>query len=304
MKKTSIVLLSLSSLLLLTCCSCKTGILGMITTRKNSFFRDNELNKVHLKGLPSFTYQDSYLEVKGKKLTGYFNVDNTVLDSYAKEVFNYYKNSNLTYGAIMDYGYMFGIPNFFDMLKTRDLHKFTQHLPFYKIYGDRYLFFYEVDEQFYELCIRNEDNTVNEKDYNFSFLVGEVSQVRWSSDYKEYIITDENLNDFVIDSSVRYFEQYPDYAEIKLEYYRPQSESYEYMDVHILIDYTEFGVPNTRSCDTRSASSIDDCCTFTNPNGAYQEGDIEIKRIYLAKESAYITKKDTSSNNSNSDYEQ
>lgn len=299
MKKVSAIIISLISVLLLTGCGCKMGLDGITTTRKNSFFSNGELNKLHLEGLPKLEFESSYLEVKATTLTGYFNVESTILDSYATEVFDYYKSSELTYGAIMDYGYMFGIPNIFDMLKVHDLHKFTQHLSFYKIYGDRYIFFYEVDDTFYELCIRKETNTVDKKDYNFSLKVGKVSLVRWSDDYQEYFVTDENIDTFVIDSSVKYFEKYPDYAEIKLEYSFPMNAHCEYIDVHLLVDYTEFGVPGTRPCDTTSPNSIDDCCTFTCESGVYQEGDIEIKRVYVAKESAYITKKESSTNNNN-----
>ena len=295
MKKTSAILLSLTSLLLLTGCSCKAGLYGLIMTRKNSFFTDKELNKVHLNGLPKLEYNDSYLEVNGTKLTGYFNVGDGVLERYGEEILNYYKNSELTYGAIMDYGYMFGIPNIFDMMKTRDLCKDVKHLPFYKIYGDRYAFFYEVDEQFYEVLIRNEENTVNNKDYNFIMKVGKVSQVRWSTDYTESFVTDENLSSFVTGSHVDYYENYPDFAEIKLDYI---NLPYFYMDVHLLIDYTEFGVPGTRPCDTVSPNSIDNSCSFRRETGTYQEGDIEIKRVYVAKESAYITKKNTDNNTS------
>ena len=298
MRKTSIIIISLTSIIFLTGCSCKMGLLGLMTTRKNSFFRDKELNKVHLVGLPSFTYENSYLEFKGPELTGYFNVDATVLNTYAQDVFDYFKSSELTYGAIMDYGYMFGIPNIFDMLKTRDLLKFVQHLNFYKIYGDRYIFFYEVDDQFYELCIRNENNTVNDVDYNFVFKAMKVGQVRWSDDYSEHLVTDENLDSFVTNAEVKYFEQYPDYAEIKLDYYQPEDAHYEYIDVHLLIDYTEFGIAATKPCDTVVKSTFDDCISFRRDNGeTYKEGDIELKKVYVAKESAYILKKDNSSNN-------
>ena len=287
MKKVTSLIITFISVLSLTGCSCKGGLFSLMTTRKNSFFRDGELNKLHIKGLPTFEYENSYLEIKGKKLKGYFNVADNVLDNYAKEILDYYKSSDLTYGALIDNSYMFGIPNIFDMLKTKNVCKNVQHLKFYKLYNDRYAFFYEVDEQFYEVLIKRTTNTVDNKEYNFLFEASTVSNLQWSNRYEEIIIPDENLKDY-FDIYVVPHEDGAEGVSIQIDF--KQVMKILWQDFNIEISYIEFGQPGTYKLDEIS-NGYTIYFTERNSGRKYHQNDLILSDYYFYAESAYIKDK-------------
>lgn len=296
MKKISLFIISIVGAISLTSCSCSNLFKY---ARNNSFFSKTELNQVHLSGLPTLTFQSSHIEVKGSEYKGYFNVDNveTTLDSYGEEILDYYKASKLTYGAIMDYSYMFGIPNFFEIFKTRDMCKGVQHLEFYKLYNDRYGFFYEVGSQMYELLIKKESNTINDKDYNFYMSFGTVSRVKWSSDYYEVMLTDENKDEYITMNAEASNEEHPTIGLININF---KKLNYYLSDIHISIDYTELGERKTYAYgpDASKEEGYDDRIVFRQENNKpYQEEDLILHGFSISEESAWIVKKESANNN-------
>lgn len=287
MKKLPLLALCFLSAASLTGCSC-ANLFNFVTTRKNTFFKESELRKYHLDGLPSFKFESSYIKNKRNAVEGYFNVEEGLLRSYAKETFSYIKTTEYTYGALMDDGYMFGIPNIFDLLRYHDLHKNTQHLRFYQLYGDRYAFFYEVDDQIYEILIKDEQNTIDDKEYNFYMEVGPVKRVRWSSNYTEYLITDENKDKYI---SV-YVEPDPDNTANRMITVKLPEMSYYRMDVYLTIHYTEFGEEKTLSyTPTLSGIARDYSFYFEREDGLpYEDGDLVVTGFEVSKESAFVTK--------------
>ena len=296
MKKLSCLTISIIGAMSLSGCSCSRFI---TLARNNSFFTSGELKKVNLNGLPTLTYQSSHIEIKGASLKGYFNVEDneTVLDSYGKEILDYYKSSSLTYGAIMDYGYMFGIPNIFEIFKTRDMCQGVQHLKFYKLYNDRYAFFYEVGQQMYELLIKSETNTINDKEYNFYMTIDTVKQVRWSDDYYEVVIDDTNKDEYITMNAEVSNEEHPTIGLIKISF---EKLNYYMSDLHILIDYTELGKRDTYHLGSNPSkeNGYETSIVFRQDNNEpYQEGDLILHGFSISEESAWIIKKDTNQNN-------
>lgn len=272
----SSILLTLTSVLLISGCSFFT------VKRNNVFFTSNDFKKYYLQDFPSLEFDSSHIEKSNKGLIGYFNVKDGTLNSYAEQINNYYQSDkfNLDYGMIYDNSYMFGIPNVFDLLKTRRLVK-TTHLSFFKLYNDRYAFFYEKDEQFYEVLIKNETNTINDKDYNFYLSVSKVNQVKWSEEHLAVNINNDNYLDY-LSLEIKPSTNSPGYATINVV---PKNYSFALADYYLRINYTEKG---RNDVYTFEGANYHDLLLKSDDGSNYEEGDIVITNSFIYKPSALI----------------
>ena len=269
-----------------------TGCDSIFTVKRNNvFFTNSDLSKYLLKDLPSLEYESSHIEKNNKGLKGYFNVSKDTLDNYAEEIISYYRKDSFKYdyGMLLDNSYMFGIPNIFDALKTRRLVK-TDHLNFFKLYNDRYAFFYEKDNQFYELLIKNENNTIEDKEYNFFLSIGKVKQVKWSSDHQAVSITNDNYDQY-LSLDIDFPDNSPGYATINVV---PKEYHFALADYYLEIDYTEKGNHDTHLFD---GSNYHDVLLKSDDGSIYEEGDIIINSATIVKESALILELNNPVNN-------
>lgn len=288
MKKTSLSLIAISVLSLTSCNP-------FVWEKNNAFYTDKILNQYHLAGLPAVEYDYSYITKKNKKLTGYFYTDEEELDRHGEAIFDYFKNSDIKYGLLIDNSYMFGMPNIFDLLKTRSLLPYATHLDFYKIYGDRYAFFYEVEDQKYEILIKKDHNEIKDKQYNYLLEIGKVSNLRWAPQYKEVVITNDNYQDY-IKIDISYNKDDMRYAGMGMEFI---PTSYAFLDVTVKVDFLECGEVGSYEF-VLSANHNQTSILFTRDNNEkYQEGDIQITGVSISKESAYIYNKSESKTTNN-----
>ena len=276
MKKLSIPFIAITAITLVSCNPFKWE-------KNNEFYNDKILKQYHLEGLPAVEFEQSHLEKTSKGLKGYFQTEKGELERHGQEIFKYFKQSNYKYGLLIDNSYMFGMPNIFDLFKTRSLLSYASHLDFYKIYNDRYAFFYEVEDQKYEVLIKLDDNEINNKEYNYLLEVSKVSNLRWANQYKEIQLTNENLSNY-ISYNLSYNEENRQYAGLGIDLVE---KPYLFVDVYLTVSYIECGKEDT--CDIHLSNDTHASILFTNnDNQQYQDGDIEITDISVYEESAFI----------------
>lgn len=280
----TISIIAISALLLSGC-----NLFDFKTTRSNKFFSGSELNKYYLKGLPTLTYTDSYLEIHSSKLVGYFNINLKELDKYARSVLDFYENSNLKYGSLLDNdGYMFGIPNLFDALRDRQLHAGTKHLPFYRaVSSTRYAFFYSKSSQIYELLLKPSTEEVNNKTYNFFMEINKVSKVFWNDEYEEVMIADNNIDDYIT------FNGYVgSNKDAVIEAKVPEVYDTDFLDVNVSVEYKLNGESKSFNFDSDFIHTP--VCLGYILDTYQGEDKFVITGKKITKESALIIKKVTS----------
>ena len=306
MKKTKLIIIPLISLTLTSCNL--FNLFGKETpkVRNNAFFTEKELSNYYVPDLPSFNQtENSRLEIYRSHLEGYFNVDNPkqVLKDYSTQTFNYFKNSNLDYGAMLQNAS--GWPQL-DLFRSYECLKKAKTMDFYKIYGDRYAFFYEKDEQFYEVLIKASNSEVNEKTYNFLIEINKINRgiSGWTTEYEEIILTNNNVDEYID------FSWHVTASGIRFDFISPEP-LYDYRYYTYVITYTFRGETDTYTYGERDNGGISDYYphilmfsnTFERQDYQYQEGDFVINKKELVGEGYIIAKKGESKLSQNSEYQ-
>ena len=293
MKKSKLIIITLISLSLTSCNLFNLFGKEKPKVRNNAFFTQTELSEYLIKDLPSFTQTEgSRLEIYQSHLEGYFNVNNPreTLKDYATQTFDYFKNSNLNYGSILQNAS--GWPQL-DMFRSYDCLKKTKTMDFYKIYGDRYAFFYEKEHQFYEVLVKASSTEINDKTYNFLIEINEINRgIRgWTTDYEEVILTNSNKDQYIdLSWSVS-----P--SGITFTFTSPEP-LYGYRYYTYVVNYTFRGESDTYTFGERDNGNIDNYYpyvlmfsnTFEDPSYTYQEGDFVITSTEIIGEGAIIAK--------------
>ena len=283
MKKSKLIIITLISVSLTSC-----NLLNLFgkekpKVRNNAFFSQVELNKYLIKDLPTFTQTEgSRLEIYNTHLEGYFNVSNPreILKDYSTQTFDYFKNSNLNYGSILQNAS--GWPQL-DMFRSYECLKKTKTMDFYKIYGDRYAFFYEKEDQFYEVLVKASSTEINNKTYNFLIEVNKINRgIRgWTTDYEEIILNNYNKDEY-IDLS---YSVSP--SGISFTFTSPEP-LYGYANYTYRMNYIFRGEEDYFIFDYKYVLMFSD--TFSDPNYTYQEGDFVITSTEIVGDGAIIAK--------------
>ena len=294
MKKSKLIIIPLISLTLTSCNL--FNLFGKETpkVRNNAFFTEKELSNYLISDLPTFNQtSDARLEIYKSHLEGYFNVDNPnqVLKDYSTQTFEYFKNGDLAYGAMLQKAT--GWPQL-DLFRTYECLKSAKTMNFYKIYNDRYAFFYEKDEQFYEVLIKASENEVNKKTYNFLIEINKISRgIRgWTTEYEEITLTNDNVDKYID------FSWSVSLSGITFEFISPEP-LYDYRYYTYVITYTFRGETDTYTYGVRDNGGISDYYpyilmfhnVFSDPSYTYQEGDFVINNKELIGEGHLIAKK-------------
>ena len=284
MKKSKLIIITLISVSLTSCNLFNLFGKEKPKVRTNAFFNEKELSNYFVSDLPTFEQtEDSRLEIYKSHLEGYFNVDNPsqVLEDYSTQTFEYFKNSNINYGSILQNAS--GWPQL-DMFKSYECLKKTKTMDFYKIFGDRYAFFYEKAHTFYEVLVKPTSIEINNKTYNFLIEINELSRsIRgWTTDYEEVILTNNNKDEY-IDLSRTVGQDGISFVLIAPE------PLYGYTNYTYRMNYIFRGKEDYFTFDYKYVLMFSD--TFGDPNYTYQEGDFVITSTEIVGDGAIIVKK-------------
>ena len=261
--------------------------------RTNAFFSQKELSNYYISDLPTFNQTDnSRLEIYKSHLEGYFNVDNPmqVLKQYSTQTFEYFNNSNHKYGAMLQ-----NVTGWFiDSFKTYECLRNVKTMDFYRIYGDRYAFFYEKEHTFYEVLVKASNEEINNKTYNFLIEINELSRgIRgWATEYEEVILTNANKDQYID------FKWSVSRSGIHFEFISPKP-LYDYRYFTYQVNYTFRGKTDTYTFGERDNGGLSDYYpyilmfsnVFEDGSYKYQEGDFVVNSAEIIGEGAVIAKK-------------
>lgn len=284
MKKSKLIIISLISLSLTSCRLFNLFGKEKPTVRTNDFFTTKELSKYYIPDLPTLNETDnSRLEKYSSHLEGYFNVSNPIqtLKKYSTQTFDYLKSSGLSYGSMLQNAS--GWPQL-DMFKSYECLKNTQTMDFYQIYGDRYAFFYEKDNQFFEVLVKASSEEIDNKTYNFLIEINKINSgiKGWTTEYEEVILTNDNKDEYidltwsVADNGISFV------------FTAPQP-LYGYQSYIYRMNYTFRG--ETDYFDFNYQYVLMFSTTFEDPNYTYQEGDFVLLNTEIVGSGAIILKK-------------
>lgn len=281
MKRTNIILLSALSTLLLT--SCNFSLFKW--SNKNAFYSASQLNDVGLKGLPVIEYQSSYVEKSGNTLKGYFEIEDEYIHAYAKNVLNYFKNSDITYG--INLGKFNAIFNTVSEIMPK-----VDHLDFYKWSMTTYDFYYVKGDNTYRLNWMISHNENSGKTYNALLRIKPLADdlSKWKDDYKEIILTNENIKDYVgVNSYIAKSNNNERYIGLELtlpDYYNG------FADIDFNVEYTYLGNPSYYHWTIRRSSGINiNNVLLERISDSFKEEDFQITDLKIVDDSAIVLKK-------------
>ena len=293
MKKSKLIIIPLISLTLTSCNL--FNLFGKETpkVRNNAFFTEKELSNYFVSDLPTFEQtEDSRLEIYKSHLEGYFNVNNPgkVLKEYSTQTFEYFKNSDHKYGAMLQNATGW----FIDSFKTYECLRNVKTFDFYRIYSDRYAFFYEKEHTFYEVLVKTSNKEINNKTYNFLIEINELGRgIRgWATEYEEVILTNDNVDEYID------FKWSVSRSGIHFEFISPKP-LYDYRHFTYVVNYTFRGESDTYTFGERDNGGISEYYpyilmfsnVFEDDSYRYQEGDFVVNSTEIIGEGAVIAKK-------------
>ena len=288
MKKASIVALVILLLIGMVACGGKT--------RKDDFFSSEELDSLHLAGLPEINYQSSLLKTYVGSMEGYFAVQRDGFVSYSEEVLAYFKNSNLIYGGIIP-----GTKN--SLAGAFPSYNWTtyDHACLYEKDKDSYLYFYKTDGENSEYCISIEYGLFTQKNNNYNVYIS----IKSTTMARSYIYKDNYLE---IELTKEYIEE----NNLLNIYYKKNTfddGDHEFLYISLDLDIVNGKIDidvNTMyhgnkekaklKCYQLDASLIADLSHYYNVIKPYSDGDLQITD-YIINEGIILIEKTIDSAN-------